>query len=320
MKKLNTDLEQAMIRKIEHLFFCENCKRTGVFNNVKLEPEELLDLSLEDIDTSVDFLDMKLPFPSYINAITGGSYISENINRKLALLSREFDIPVMTGSMSVFLKYGELKSYLPLKNTYKVIVNLSARNTVSELLKCAEIMDTKYVCLHVNTAQELIQPEGDNSFKNETKNIKDAVNEFGENLIVKAVGQGFSKGTIKRLCDLGVKNIDISGAGGTDFSEIERMRTVKNFDAFPAIDTETSLSYLKEFDVYKIASGGIYTPLDMIKAIKVGADITASAYYYLMLTKMDKYAAVDKIKNDRLEFKKLMLLLGKKSLKELGGD
>ena len=266
-----------MIRKIEHLFFCDNCKRMGVFNNVKLEPEELLGLSLEDIDTSVDFLDMKLSFPSYINAITGGSYISESVNRKLAILSREFDIPVMTGSMSVFLKYGEIKSYLPLKKGYKVIVNLSARNTVSELLKCAEAMDTEYACLHLNTAQELIQPKGDNSFTDETKNIKDAVNEFGDKLIVKAVGQGFSRGTIERLCALGVKNIDISGAGGTDFSEIERMRTIEKVEAFPSIDTETSLGYLNAFDVYKIASGGIDTPIDAIKAIKSGADITASA-------------------------------------------
>ena len=309
-----------MIRKIEHLFFCDNCKRTGVFNNVKLEPEELLGLSLEDIDTSVDFLDMKLSFPSYINAITGGSYISESVNRKLATLSREFDIPVMTGSMSVFLKYGEIKSYLPLKKGYKVIVNLSARNTVSELLKCAEAMDTDYACLHLNTAQELIQPEGDTSFTDETKNIKDAVNEFGDKLIVKAVGQGFSRGTIERLLSLGVKNIDISGAGGTDFSEIERMRTIEKVEAFPSIDTATSLEYLNDFDVYKIASGGIDTPIDAIKAIKSGADITASAYYYLTLTRMNKYEAVAKLKNDRMTFKKLMLLLGKKNLHELGGD
>lgn len=309
-----------MIRKIEHLFFCDNCKRMGVFNNVKVEPEELLGLSLEDIDTSVDFLDMKLSFPSYINAITGGSYISESVNRKLAILSREFDIPVMTGSMSVFLKYGEIKSYLPLKKGYKVIVNLSARNTVSELLKCAEAMDTEYACLHLNTAQELIQPKGDNSFTDETKNIKDAVNEFGDKLIVKAVGQGFSRGTIERLCALGVKNIDISGAGGTDFSEIERMRTIEKVEAFPSIDTETSLGYLNAFDVYKIASGGIDTPIDAIKAIKSGADITASAYYYLTLTRMNKYEAIAKLKNDRMKFKKLMLLLGKKNLHELGGD
>ena len=309
-----------MIRKIEHLFFCDNCKRLGVFNNVKVEPEELLGLSLEDIDTSVDFLDMKLSFPSYINAITGGSYISESVNRKLAILSREFDIPVMTGSMYVFLKYGEIKSYLPLKKGYKVIVNLSARNTVSELLKCAEAMDTEYACLHLNTAQELIQPKGDNSFTDETKNIKDAVNEFGDKLIVKAVGQGFSRGTIERLCALGVKNIDISGAGGTDFSEIERMRTIEKVEAFPSIDTETSLGYLNAFDVYKIASGGIDTPIDAIKAIKSGADITASAYYYLTLTRMNKYEAIAKLKNDRMKFKKLMLLLGKKNLHELGGD
>lgn len=309
-----------MIRKIEHLFFCDNCKRMGVFNNVKLEPEELLGLSLEEIDTSVNFLDMKLSFPSYINAITGGSYISESVNRKLAILSREFDIPVMTGSMSVFLKYGEIKSYLPLKKGYKVIVNLSARNTVSELLKCAEAMDTEYACFHLNTAQELIQPEGDTSFTDETKNIKDAVNEFGDKLIVKAVGQGFSRGTIERLFSLGVKNIDISGAGGTDFSEIERMRTIEKVEAFPSIDTATSLGYLNAFDVYKIASGGIDTPLDTIKAIKSGADITASAYYYLKLTRMNKYEAVAKLKNDRMTFKKLMLLLGKKNLHELGGD
>lgn len=199
-------------------------------------------------------------------------------------------------------------------------MNLSARNTVSELLKCAEAMDTEYACLHLNTAQELIQPEGDNSFTDETKNIKDAVNEFGDKLIVKAVGQGFSRGTIERLLSLGVKNIDISGAGGTDFSEIERMRTIEKVEAFPSIDTATSLGYLNAFDVYKIASGGIDTPLDAIKAIKSGADITASAYYYLTLTRMNKYEAVAKLKNDRMTFKKLMLLLGKKNLHELGGD
>lgn len=319
MNNIESNFEKSSMRKIEHLFFCANCKRVGVFKNVKLEPQELSELSLEDINTSVKFLDLNLDFPSYINAITGGSHISKIINNKLAILSRKFRIPVVTGSMNMYLKYGEIDSYLPLKNAYKVIVNLSARESSDDLKRCAEIMDTNYVSVHINTPQELMQREGDLSFKGEIKNIYEARKEFGDNLIVKAVGQGMSYETIRKLEDIGVKNIDISGHGGTDFSEIEANRLSQKNHNFPFISTERSLENLNKFNVYKIVSGGIDSPIDIIKSLIMGGDITASAHYYLSLTKLDMYEAFNKIKEDRFEFKKLMLLLGKKKIDELKG-
>lgn len=319
MNNIKSNFEKASMRKIEHLFFCDNCKRVGVFKNVKLKPQELTELSLSDIDTKLKFLDLELDFPSYINAITGGSHISKIINKKLAILSREFKIPVVTGSMSMYLKYGEIESYMPLKSAYKVIVNLSARESVSDLKRCADVMNTNYVSMHINTPQELMQKEGDVNFKGEIKNITDALREFGDNLIVKAVGQGMSYETIKKLYDIGVKNIDISGHGGTDFSQIEANRLNRENHDFPFVSTEKSLENLNKFDVYKIVSGGIEKPIDMIKSIVMGGDITSSAHYYLSLTKLNMLEAFDKIKEDRLEFKKLMLLLGKKNIDELKG-
>lgn len=319
MNNIKSDFEKAKMRKIEHLFFCDRCKRVGVFKNVKLYPQELSELSMSDISTNVKFLDLNLDYPSYINAITGGSHISTIVNKKLAILSKNFNIPVVTGSMSMYLKYGEIDSYLPLKKAYKVIVNLSARESVEDFKRIADKMDTNYVSIHINTAQELLQKDGDLSFKGEIKNIYEVRKEFGDNLIVKAVGQGMSYDTIRKLEDIGVKNIDISGHGGTDFSEIEANRlSFKNHD-FPYLSTEESLENLNKFDVYKIVSGGIDKPIDMIKSLIKGGDITASAYYYLSLTKLDMNEAINKIKDDRNEFKKLMLLLGVKNIDELKG-
>lgn len=319
MNNIESNFEKSSMRKIEHLFFCDNCKRVGVFKNVKLEPQELTELSLEDINTSVKFLDLNLDFPSYINAITGGSHVSKIINKKLAILSRKFKIPVVTGSMNMYLKYGEIDSFLPLKSAYKVIINLSARESVDDFKKCCDIMNTNYVSLHINTPQELMQKEGDISFKGEIKNIYEVRKMFGENLIVKAVGQGMSYDTIRKLEDIGVKNIDISGHGGTDFCEIEARRlNIRNHD-FPYISTEKSLENINKFNVYKIVSGGIDKPIDIIKSIMMGGDITASAHYYLELTKLDMYDAFNKIEIDRLEFKKLMLLIGKRTIDELKG-
>lgn len=311
--------ERDIAKKTHHLLFSSHQKREGVFKNVTLIPQELCDLSIDDIDTGVNFLDFTLDFPNYINAMTGGTPIAKVLNKKLALISRDFKIPVISGSMKMFLNFGDDGSFKSLKNAYKPIVNLSARESVDDLKKCAEYLDTNYASIHLNTGQELANLFGDRDFKGEIKNIKDAVKYFGDNLIVKAVGQGMSRETIEKLVDAGVKNIDISGFGGTNFTQIESNFNGENPDYFPFISTEESLKNLTNFNVYKIASGGIDTPLDMVKAIYCGADITASAHYYLMQTKKRMDKAYSDIRRDRMNFKLIMLSIGIKNTHELKG-
>jgi isopentenyl-diphosphate delta-isomerase len=71
-------------------------------------------------------------------------------------------------------------------------------------------------------------PEGDRDFSNWLKNIENIVKNVGVPVIVKEVGFGMSKKALEELINIGVKTIDISGTGGTNFARIENFRRVED--------------------------------------------------------------------------------------------
>ena len=64
-------------------------------------------------------------------------------------------------------------------------------------------------------AQELTQPEGDRDFRGGYSRGGGAGAAFGERLLVKETGCGIGPEVARRLVDLGVRNIDVCGLGGT---------------------------------------------------------------------------------------------------------
>src|SRR5690554_7089347 len=86
------------------------------------------------------------------------------------------------------------------------------------------MIDANALSIHLNVIQELVMVEGDRKFTHWKDNIRNIVENINVPVIVKEVGFGMSKKTIKTLIGLGVKYIDVSGRGGTNFAEIERKR------------------------------------------------------------------------------------------------
>lgn len=315
-------MHKTQIKKDEHLVLALNSIRHGAFNNTKLKMIEPTNINLGEINTEVTFLGHTLPFPSYINAMTGGGRLSEKINHKLMIIANHYSIPVCSGSLKPFLKYGETKSYLPLKKAKIKIANLSARHNLEDMKKCTQFLDTEFITLHLNTLQELLQEDGDIDFSDEVKNIKNAVKYYKDKLIIKMVGQGINRDSFLNLINLGVKNIDVSGSGGTSFSDIEnRRKNSKNRLNEFEITTEDSLKQIKntDKDINIIASGGIDSPLDMAKSLALGANLTASSYYYLRKTFLPQKKAIQIIDNDIQMLKKIMLLSSSSNINELKG-
>ena len=128
-------------------------------------------------------------------------------------------------------------------------------------------------------------------------------------VIVKEVGFGMSAKTIKTLIETGVKYIDISGKGGTNFATIERMRNQEEHSIFEelGISTVDSLFNAQPFQsqVTLHASGGIRTPLDVIKAFVLGADAVGLSYYFLSLMTLEEKEMFATIEKFLLDLKNL---------------
>lgn len=99
---------------------------------------------------------------------------------------------------------------------------------------------------------------------------------------VKEVGWGIDGGTAKRLRGAGVAFIDVAGAGGTSWSQVEKFRSgdlVRRAaaEAFAdwGIPTAECIREVRAAvpDAALIGSGGLNTGVDAAKALALGADL-----------------------------------------------
>lgn len=318
-------------RKKEHI---ENYLKTSfqgdtLLGDVFLEHNALPNLDFKDIDTSVNFLGKKISYPILINAMTGGSALTQEINSDLSMLAKEFNIPMAVGSQTIALEdeEGARESFKVVSEIigYEgvVISNLSGQATLEQARQAIELINGDAIQIHLNTAQELVMEEGDREFKGIIDNIEAIVKNIDKPVIVKEVGFGISTNVAQRLYDIGVRNIDISGYGGTNFIEIENLRNhAYDFTELYNWGIPTAASIIKcrklPKDLNIIASGGIRNSTDIVKSIVLGSQIVGISGELLAYLVHGGYSnAKDYLENLIYKVKILMLLLGKQNIEEL---
>ncbi|WP_156286603.1 type 2 isopentenyl-diphosphate Delta-isomerase [Oceanivirga salmonicida] len=306
------------MKKDQHMKYALECKTNNSLNDIRLKYFSMPEISMDEIDISTSFCGIDFKYPIYINAMTGGSENADNINKRLEYISKKLEIFMFSGSYTPNLNNN--KYYYP-KN---LGVNLGADKSIDDMKKAINETNAKIIQIHLNPMQELMMVDGDRNFKTYTKNISLAIKSLDIPIILKETGYGMNGKTIEKAISLGIKTIDISGKGGTNFSYIEDKRANKNREYMYEIGyttKESLLSSIKYQDRVEIlASGGIESPMDIVKCLSMGAKaVGMSGHILKLLNKYDDDKIIEIIKEYINEIKILMCITNSKNLKELKG-
>lgn len=316
-------------RKDEHLkyFLSSTVSGSNGFEDVILQNNSLPGVNFDEISTECVFMDKYIDSPLMINAMTGGTEYSGELNRKLARLAVKFNIPIAVGSQTIAFENpmaaDTFKKVREINRDGIVIANLSANLGIDDAYKAIDMIEADAVQLHLNAVQEMCMAEGDRSFKGALDNIRQIVALSEVPVIVKETGFGMSFETAAKLYEAGVRYIDISGRGGTNFVSIE---TLRNSDRECSLmenwGIPTALSLLEcrkaNSDLFIICSGGIAKPEEVVKALCMDADMVALGGTILRILMEKGYDEAEKYMEGLIySIKTMMLLLGAKDITEL---
>lgn len=286
--------ETTAKRKDAHLDLCateevaprENATLLG---DVRLVHCAMPELELSQVDIGLTWLGKKLKAPILITGMTGGTERAMKVNRELAQVAEEFGLAFGVGSQRAMAERPELTNTFAVREVapnVPLIGNLglvqAANMTADQIRRLVDAIGADALALHLNPGQELNQPEGDRDFQRGYFTIAAIAKSFGDRLVVKETGCGIAPDVARRLIECGVKNIDVSGLGGTSWVRVEQLRStgvareVASQFAGWGIPTAAAVASVRRAvgtDVRVVASGGMRTGLDIAKAIALGADI-----------------------------------------------
>ncbi len=330
-------------RKADHLELCAEGdvgfrETSTLLGCVRLVHDALPDMKASDVDTSLTLLGKPLRAPILIAAMTGGTEQAERINRDLAGIAEERGYAFGLGSQRAMHVRPQTASTYRVRDvapTALVLGNVGvvqARGmTTSEVRLLLDDAGADALCVHLNPAMELVQPGGDRDFSQGLATIERLVEGVGVPVVVKETGCGISRGVARRLRDVGVRHVDVSGAGGTSWVGVETLRAGAAGDE-PSrrlgsalwdwgIPTAASVALLAgpglRFETL-VATGGVATGLDAARAIALGAHATGFARPVLKaLTAGGRAAAVDLLAGVEAELRAAMLLTGSRDLAAL---
>lgn len=289
-------------RKKEHLqIVLENDVRSSLITGLSwlnLTHEALPEINLSEVDTSTTLFGKRLKAPILISSMTGGTEQSKLFNIQLATAAQKLGIAMGVGSQRIAIEdQAHINSFQVRKQAPDVLLfaNLGAIQLnngfgVDECKKAVDMIDADALILHLNPLQEALQPDGNTNFYGLAKYIELVCNSLTVPVVVKEVGWGISPRTAKILAETGVAAIDVAGAGGTSWSEVERYRLTNPSLAKIAgefidwgISTLDSIQNVRENapEVLIFASGGILNGVDATKCLCLGANLVGFAHLLL---------------------------------------
>lgn len=263
------------------------------FNHTALPELDINSISL------IQFLFGKeVRMPILISSMTGGTPQAFEINRRLAIVAEKYGLAMGVGSQRAAIENPELAGSFQIREfapNILLFANLGAVQLnygygIEECKRAIGMISADALVLHLNPLQEAIQLEGNTNFSGLIKKIETVCNSINTPVIVKEVGWGISAALAKTLISVGVAGIDVSGAGGTSWTQVERYRLENEKDIRVAeafrdwgIPTGKALFDIIEskLKTMLIASGGLKSGMDVAKSIALGANLAGMAGLFL---------------------------------------
>lgn len=311
---------------------------TNGFERFHFVHEALPELNLAEIDTSLTLFGRGLRAPILVSSMTGGTERATLINQRLAEAVQERRLALGVGSQRSALEDAEtaasfvVRRYAPDALIFANLgaIQLNCGYGVDECRRAVEMVEADALILHLNPLQEVLQPEGDTNWRGVLDKIAQVCRRIHVPVIAKEVGWGISQATARRLIEAGVSAIDVAGAGGTSWSEVEkhrapteRLRRLAGAFREWGLPTATSLvqagAARRELgaDIALFASGGIRNGQEIAKAVALGADLVGLAGPFLKRVMESTQAVVDEMEILEAEMRIAMFAAGAQNIAAL---
>jgi len=299
--------------------------------------QALPELNLAQVDTRVQWFDKTLSAPLLISSMTGGTEAAREINQTLAAAAQAAGIAMGLGSQRAAIEHPELAPTFQVRAAAPDIllfanlgaVQLNYGYSVEQCRRAVEMIQANAVILHLNALQEAVQPEGDGNFAGLLKKIEAvcrALRPEGVPVIAKEVGWGISEQAARQLAAAGVAAIDVAGAGGTSWSQVEMHRAKTESQKRVAaafldwgIPTAESIQNVRRAapGLPVIASGGLRDGLDVAKCIALGAGLCGLAGPMLKAAAVSVEAVAETIAEITRELRIAMFAAGARDIAAL---
>jgi len=324
-------------RKTDHLELCATKEvgfrqKSTLLEEVQLVHQSLPELSLEELDLSVELLGKRLRAPLIIAAMTGGTRRAGKINSDLALIAESRGYGLGLGSQRPMLQEPSKAASFQVRDqapTALILGNIGvaqARECPSRTLaSLVEQIGADALCVHMNPAMELIQPEGDCDFRGCVDTFARLVSDLSVPVVAKETGSGLSPQSVEKLQRAGVEVVDVSGAGGTSWVGVEALRAQTDESRQLGellwdwgVPTAVSVVNAVNARMTVIATGGIRTGLDAACALALGAGAVGIARPVLQAyARGGRGSAEAYLVQVQHELEAVMLLCGVRTVAEL---
>ncbi len=311
------------------------------WRDVRLIHQSLPEVDLDAVDTSVSFLGKTLRAPIFISSMTGGHPDVEIINARLAQAAEEFGLAMGVGSQRAGIVSPDLaQTYAVVRErapTAFLIANIGAPQLIAQprhpafqvedARRAIEMIGANALALHMNFAQEAVQPEGDRRAVGCRAALLRLTAALDLPVIAKETGAGVCREQALLLRDCGVAAIDVGGAGGSSMAVMETYRALSRGDDLAAnlgqvfsdwgIPTPVAVVEAGVAGLPLVATGGVRTGLDAARALALGATLVGMAFPFLKAASESYEAVQTFVRQFLLELRVAMQLSGASSLQAL---
>jgi isopentenyl-diphosphate delta-isomerase len=266
--------------------------------------------------------------------MTGGTDQATHINHILAEAAQAGRIALGLGSQRVALEDARWVASFQVRRAAPdalLLANLGAVQLnfgygLAECRRAVEMAGADALILHLNPLQEALEPEGNTRFAGLLPRIEAVCSGLPVPVIVKEVGWGIAAADARRLVEAGVAAIDVAGAGGTSWSQVEMHRARSSEQAELAaafldwgVPTARALREVHQAlpEVPLIASGGLRNGVDVAKCIALGASLAGMAAPFLRAAAESPQAVHDRIRLILSQLRVAMFAAGCASLDSL---
>lgn len=331
--------QQFESRKKDHINFAMASENQAFgfseLERVQLEHDALPELDFSEISLQSKYLGQTLQTPFYINSMTAGHKDAVSLNVIMAQVCEERGWMMGVGSQRRQLEdsknQNEWKALRKAAPKALIIGNIGLaqviQSSVSDIEKLVESVEAQALFIHLNALQECIQPEGTPQFKGGRKAIEKLCRKLSVPVIVKETGCGMSFKALKKLKNIGLYAVDVSGLGGTHWGRIEGQRAssgsiqfecAKSFQNWGISTVQSLVNGLKLKADYELwASGGVRTGLDAAKLLGLGAKAVGYAQPAMQKALQGEQELRSWMTTIEYELRVAMLCTGSKHIKHL---